>query len=180
MDITLRKNVFANVSSRWQDRNGMYDRFDKNTQTFEGQTEHIPFSTTDIKMYWQKNHFQIFTECLNIFNTQYADFGNIPMPGRMYRWGVKAEIHIKNKAIKLGLISLCLFQNLNCIFPLHSFIGFYHNPSAFETQINANVIESGFFKQSNVFVIAFYLGKIPPFSSDFRITVDQQQLSTLF
>jgi len=81
----IMKNVTATWQFRWQDRAGSYTKY-VNQRAAE-ETPYKPFSTTDVKIAWQKQALNIYVEANNLFNKKYFDIGNIPQPGFWFRTG---------------------------------------------------------------------------------------------
>lgn len=77
----------------YQDRNGSYTAYDPDGQGQE--VEYSPFVTVDLRISYQWKSLYIYGEGSNIFDVQYHDIGNIAMPGRWLRAGIKMDIDFK-------------------------------------------------------------------------------------
>jgi len=87
------KNISANWAVRYEDRAGTYTAYDLSTGiSTEGQ-EYTPFALLDLKISWKNKRYEIFTEASNLLNTEYYEFGNIKMPGRWIKAGVKINLY---------------------------------------------------------------------------------------
>lgn len=80
-----------NISCRltYHDRNSVY-------QDVKGQVvSYKSFWLSDAKIYWKDEHYTLFTDATNIFNTEYFDFGGIIQPGVWFRGGIVADLDYK-------------------------------------------------------------------------------------
>jgi len=86
IDVRIAWKLYGSGRLTWQDRNGVY-------QDAAGQT--VPYKSfwlSDIKLYWKGNHYTLYTEASNIFNTPYYDFGGIIQPGTWFRGGIVLDL----------------------------------------------------------------------------------------
>ncbi len=89
IDVRIAWKLFSSGRLTWQDRNGFY-------QDAGGQTvSYKSFWLSDMKLYWKGNHYTLYTEASNIFNTSYYDFGGIIQPGRWFRGGIVVDLDYK-------------------------------------------------------------------------------------
>ena len=86
------RNVAANWKVRYEDREGSYSVYDLTERTYIGEQSYAPFSLVDLKVYWSNNKLEIYTEASNLFDVEYQDFGNIKMPGRWIKAGVRFKL----------------------------------------------------------------------------------------
>ncbi len=94
----IYKKIGASYSFVYQDRAGTYTDFKTGLEK-----EYKPFSTIDARLFYKCKSFNIYAEASNIFNKKYFDIGNVEMPGRWIRLGVKFNFKLK-KIVK------CLFS----------------------------------------------------------------------
>ncbi|NME72281.1 TonB-dependent receptor plug domain-containing protein [Flammeovirga aprica] len=80
------KGLSANWQLTHQNRNGGYNDFEK------GEVDYKPFFVMDAKVNYNIKRFNIYVEASNLFDVEYHDIGNIPMPGRWARAGVKMDL----------------------------------------------------------------------------------------
>lgn len=96
MSFAIQHKIFKNLTASWhltwQDRDGSYTVFDTASNSYSHQAEYKPFLLTDIKIMWSKPKYEIFVETSNLFDTEYYDFGNIEMPGRWLKAGIKVRL----------------------------------------------------------------------------------------
>ncbi len=71
------------LSSNWYDRAGTWtDYFDKQLKSFSS------YNLCDLRLLWKKNYFSLHLDINNIFNTQYQDYGGLPLPGTEIKGGI--------------------------------------------------------------------------------------------
>lgn len=74
------KQLEMNVSYRWQDRMGNY-------QKGNSMVLYEPYSLVDARFTWNASQYKIYVEGNNLLNKTYYDHGNIPQPGIWVRAG---------------------------------------------------------------------------------------------
>ena len=74
------KLLEMNVSYRWQDRMGNY-------QKGNSMVSYEPYSLVDARFTWNASQYKIYVEGNNLLNKTYYDHGNIPQPGIWIRAG---------------------------------------------------------------------------------------------
>ena len=74
------KLLEMNVSYRWQDRMGNY-------QKGNSMVAYEPYSLVDVRFTWNAPQYKIYLEGNNLLNKTYYDHGNIPQPGIWVRAG---------------------------------------------------------------------------------------------
>lgn len=84
------ENLKADWQLVYQDRNGSYTEYDPQGQGQE--VEYAPFTTVDLRVSYSWKSLYFYGEGSNIFDVQYHDIGNIPMPGRWLRAGVRMNL----------------------------------------------------------------------------------------
>jgi len=85
----IYKNIGASYSFVFQDRAGTYTNFETGLED-----EYKPFSTFDARLFYNNKYGYFYIEGSNIFNEKYFDLGNIEMPGRWIRCGVKLKLEL--------------------------------------------------------------------------------------
>lgn len=89
IDVRLAWKLYASCRITYHDRNGGY-------QDAKGQV--VPYKSfwlCDTKIYWKANHYLLYAEASNIFNSRYYDFGGIIQPGVWFRGGIELDLDYK-------------------------------------------------------------------------------------
>ena len=79
-NLRLMSRLSMNVSLRWQDRVGNFER-DSQTVPYD------PYTLLDARLTWNDTSYSLYFEADNILNKEYYDHGNIPQPGIWVRGG---------------------------------------------------------------------------------------------
>ena len=94
--LSVRHKIYKNLSASWkiryEDRAGSYSVYNLKTRTYTGEEDYKPFTLADAGIILQTKRFDFYIDGLNIFNVQYHDFGNIQMPGRIIKAGIKFKV----------------------------------------------------------------------------------------
>ncbi len=95
--ISVSHKIYKSFSGNWkikfEDREGTYSAYDLNTKTYTGEQEYLPFALTDVRIMQKNKKFEVYVDVTNIFNIEYNDFGNITMPGRQFKAGVRIKLN---------------------------------------------------------------------------------------
>ncbi len=83
----LTGNIEMSWHIRYEERAGTYTDFPTGVEK-----SYEPFWIADAKALYRKGDLAIFLEASNIFNTRYADIGNIPQPGRWLISGISIRV----------------------------------------------------------------------------------------
>jgi len=89
----IYSNFFASFRASVQDRAGTFALFD----TLSGEsseTEYDVFTTVDARLSWRNKKMEIFIDATNLLNKPYYDLGNVAMPGRWIKAGVKLKLNL--------------------------------------------------------------------------------------
>ena len=79
-NLHLYSKLNMNISYRWQDRVGNY-------QKGNDLVSYDPYSLLDARLSWDDTRYTLYCEANNILNKTYYDHGNIPQPGIWVRAG---------------------------------------------------------------------------------------------
>lgn len=79
-NLHLYSKLNMNISYRWQDRVGNYQKGDE-------LVSYEPYSLLDARLSWDASRYALYCEANNILNKTYYDHGNIPQPGIWVRAG---------------------------------------------------------------------------------------------
>jgi iron complex outermembrane receptor protein len=94
LDFSLNHKIWKNINASWhvayQDRNGQFEKIVDLESV--GLVDFDPFVTTDVKIYWKKAGWNVYTSVNNIFNVEYYDIDNVPQPGRWIKLGISKNI----------------------------------------------------------------------------------------
>ena len=85
-DIRLWSRLFLNLSCRWQDRVGVYERYDGLVPTGEF-VSYTPCTFLDAQLSWNADNFRVYFQADNLLNKRWYDYGNVPQPGIWFRLG---------------------------------------------------------------------------------------------
>ncbi len=89
--ILIDHSIWSSLSASWlfsfQDRAGRYFDYDQSKEV-----SYKPYFLCDLKILWNKPHYDLFFEVDNLFDTSYFDIGNIPQPGRWCKIGFSIKI----------------------------------------------------------------------------------------
>ncbi|MDX5442436.1 MAG: TonB-dependent receptor [Hymenobacteraceae bacterium] len=89
--IGIDHGVYRNFGASWrmvhQQREGQYLEF-----TTKQNTDYKPFTLVDLKVYWANPTVTVFAEATNLFDKQYADYGNLLQPGRWVKTGIAVRL----------------------------------------------------------------------------------------
>ncbi len=86
-DFHLWRNLLLNLSWRYIDREGSWEKFSNGGGTGE-LVSYEPYSVTDLKLSWTTESYGVYVSVDNLFGKTYYDHGNIP---QKYAW-VKAGL----------------------------------------------------------------------------------------
>ena len=86
-DFHVWNKLNLNVSYRWQDRRGNYQR---GTEMCEFE----PYSLLDARLSWVAPQYKLYVEANNLLDKTYYDHGNIPQPGLWVRAGISYRFNL--------------------------------------------------------------------------------------
>ena len=96
IDLILNHSLPGSFNVSWkmsyQERAGTYVDFKSGTEV-----TYSPVLLADLRINWHYKRFEAFCEALNIFNIEYFDHGNVPMPGRWIKAGISFIWRQKSK-----------------------------------------------------------------------------------
>lgn len=84
---SITKKTGFSLVYNFQDRAGTYIDFQSGNEK-----DYQPFNTFDVNLYWRNTRFKVYFFVNNLFNQEYADLANIPMPGRWIKFGLKYNL----------------------------------------------------------------------------------------
>ena len=97
-DLLIYHQVWRNWGASWafsyQAREGGYIKY-VNTVPETNETPYKPFFVMDLQLNYKLKHWMFFAEAINLLNTQYVDYGNVPQAGRWIRMGLKFNTYFK-------------------------------------------------------------------------------------
>ncbi|NPA69157.1 MAG: TonB-dependent receptor [Chlorobi bacterium] len=89
----VNKEIYAAWKIRYEDRAGTYSVYDSETEAYTGEERYDPYCLTDLRLFWKKKRFEIYLDAFNLFNVEYAEFGNVLSPGRRIQGGIKLKFN---------------------------------------------------------------------------------------
>lgn len=89
----IYKNISASWKFRYEDREGSYSVYDLKSRKYTGEKDYKPYTLTDIRLLWKNRKIEIYVDASNLFNVEYHEFGNITMPGRWIKAGIKLKLN---------------------------------------------------------------------------------------
>jgi iron complex outermembrane receptor protein len=102
-DLLIYHQVWRNFSASWafsyQDREGGYIKY-VNTVPETTETPYAPFVQIDLQLNYTQKHWMAFAEATNLLNNEYVDYGNVPLPGRWIRMGVRFNSLLKTHRVQ--------------------------------------------------------------------------------
>jgi len=87
------KSLGADLSWRWQDRVGNYERYDKLAPTGQ-MVSYKPYSLVDLRFAWTRKIYSVYLEANNLLDHTYYDYGNIPQPGITVKAGIVVNMRL--------------------------------------------------------------------------------------
>lgn len=75
-NLRLCARLFMNVSYRWQDRVGTYQRLSDSAVM-----PYSPYGLLDARLTWDADRYKLYVEANNLTDKTYVDYGNVPQPG---------------------------------------------------------------------------------------------------
>lgn len=94
-NVQIYKGIGVVVSYNLQEREGKYREFIKETKQFGDNIDYKANSLVDARLFWNKKFWTIYLEAQNLFDVDYVDYGNVAMPGRWIKAGVKLNFELK-------------------------------------------------------------------------------------
>jgi vitamin B12 transporter len=89
IDFRIAWKLYNSSRLTYHDRNSVY-------QNAKGQVvSYKSFWLSDTKIYWKENHYILYTEASNIFNSGYYDIGGVIQPGVWFRGGIVVDFDYK-------------------------------------------------------------------------------------
>ncbi len=88
----IYNHVSLTMQGNYQHRAGTYTAWDFETNQPIAEQSYKPYTTLDIRAYYQTKQIELFAQVNNLTNVKVIDFGNIPQPGRWALAGIKIKI----------------------------------------------------------------------------------------
>ena len=89
IDFRIAWKLYNSNRLTYHDRTGVY-------QDSKGQlASYKPFWLCDSKVYWKEDHWTVYAEASNIFNTGYYDYGGVIQPGIWIMAGIVVDLDYK-------------------------------------------------------------------------------------
>ncbi len=90
--------IFGNLAASWivryENREGTYSVYDLKAGDYTDEQNYKPVALVDLKISWANDRLEIYSEATNLLNAQYHEFGNIKMPGRWIKAGVRIKLDL--------------------------------------------------------------------------------------
>ena len=94
--LQVEHKIWKNISAGWhilyQERMGTYTEFSTGKEN-----KYQPYITADGRISWNRKGMVVFIQASNIFNSEYFDMANIPMPGRWFKAGFSMNLNFDKK-----------------------------------------------------------------------------------
>lgn len=91
----ISKTVWASWQINAQDREGGFTVYNMENLEYTDEIINYDFYTlVNAKVSWQTKYFMLYTSVNNLFNVDYYDFGNLEMPARWFKIGLKAKLSL--------------------------------------------------------------------------------------
>ncbi len=85
------RNFDLSISYNLKARQSSYGEYEKAEKSFVIK-EYKPYSLLNLRLSWKNAQYTIYTEFLNMTNTRYFDYGDIPQPPFNFRLGLKYNL----------------------------------------------------------------------------------------
>ena len=89
LNLSLDHGIYGDLGASWSmvlnDRAGTY--LDENSV----ETRYKPYVLCNLRIYWQKPHYELFVTASNLFNVRYFDLGNLPQAGIWVKAGARLK-----------------------------------------------------------------------------------------
>ncbi len=84
----LRTGIYASWQFSYQKREGAYTLVNGTEESYKG------FGLLDARISYREKRWEVFADVSNVFNTKYFDYGNIEMPRRWIKGGIKFNLYL--------------------------------------------------------------------------------------
>lgn len=96
LTLGFNHDILFNLKADWkfsyQDRNGTYTHFNKETKELEGEKPYDDTFVLDAKLYYEFEKITVFAEISNLLDNQVSDIPNVAIPGRWARIGFQSSL----------------------------------------------------------------------------------------
>ncbi len=92
--LKLYKRIYTSFNIRYEDREGSFAVYNLSEEKYIGEQKYKAFILADLKVYWKNRNWEIYSVINNISDSKYYEFGNILMPGRQFKLGVRFNFNL--------------------------------------------------------------------------------------
>ncbi len=93
LTVSIQHRIFAKLRANWsiqyQQRNGEYAPYDRQTNKFLSAEKYKPVCLVNAKLFYQFKYCQLYAEANNLLDVDYEDIANVPSPDFSLKIGVK-------------------------------------------------------------------------------------------
>jgi iron complex outermembrane receptor protein len=88
----LADELYFSFSGHYNDRAGKYFNYNMKKEEYDYNLSYEPYFLFDSKLSWSPKNWEFYFAVNNLLNTDYVDYGNLPVPGRWIKLGITNKL----------------------------------------------------------------------------------------